>query len=141
MEMKSKTIQMIKNKAGLSKSGHKIFSIGIFLIFIYVLKQEEILSTELLWILIFHLPVYMFFALFPDLMEKGGYGKVSHRKFFHSRRLVYLGIISIPFLLYYSIISEKIFFDIANKYSLILSGVLGFVVHGLGDSLTSPLRR
>jgi len=141
MEMKSKTIQMLKDKKGLNKKGHKIFAICIFLIFIYVLKQEEILSTELLWVLIFHLPVYMFFALFPDIMEKGGRGLVSHRRFFHSRRLVYLGIIFIPFLLYYSIISEKTFFEIGNNYSLILAGVLGYITHGFGDSLTSSLRR
>lgn len=132
---------MFKDKKGLSKSGHKTFSIAIFLIFIYFLKKEEILSVELLWVLIFHLPVYMYFALFPDILEKGGRGLISHRKFFHSLKLIHLGIISIPFLLYYSVISEKTFFDIANNYSLILAGVLGHIVHGFGDSLTSRLPR
>ena len=129
------------NKKGLNRRGHLTFSLGIFIVFMYFLKQQNVLSKELLTILIFHLPIFLLFSLFADWVESGGHGLISHRQILHSKRVLFLSIVSLPFLLYFSITYEKILFNLANYYSIALAGVGGHLSHMFGDSLTSRLRR
>jgi len=116
-----------------------IFAFALAMITLYLLKSYIEISKDLISLLIFHSPIYIAFSLFPDFVEKGGKGLVGHRRIFHSKKMLFIALISLPFLIYYSIISKKIFLNTANYYTLVLAGVLGYISHLFGDSLTSKL--
>ena len=130
------------NKAALNRNGHIVFSFSLAVIILFILKQYIELPDNLLRILAVHMPVYLAFSLFPDLLARGGRGLVAHRfNITHSRGLLYILIVVSIYLIYVSIDSPRIILEVANKHTLILSAVLGYISHLLGDSLTSPLPR
>jgi len=145
-ERLSKYIQIFRNKKGLNKPGHKTFSIAIFLIFIYFLKKEEILSIELFWILIFHLPFYIIGAsciLDYGIFESYKSGR-NHRGPLHSISMLWLLIllfIPITISLYLNSDKYNLLGIPFNQYSILCSVCIGLATHLFGDSLTSQLRR
>jgi len=137
-------MNLIPNKRGLYHYGHLIFSLSLAIIFIlltkaYIIKDFQIPTL----LLISHCPFYIAGAFFQDFVEPGGQGRIGHRRFFHSKRMVWINLfILIP--LFYKLATDNPFKTIYifeyNYYSLALAFCLGSLSHLTGDALTSKLK-
>lgn len=135
----------LKDKRGLNRRGHILFSLGLAIISIFILKvyiiKEMIISVSFL---IFHVPFFLIGSLLPDWIEKGGKSLISHRKFFHSGRMLWiLLIVLLPVTLWLAIRIpiKTIFIFTYNNYTLAAAICFGILSHLMGDALTSKLKR
>jgi membrane-bound metal-dependent hydrolase YbcI (DUF457 family) len=118
---------MIKSKKALSSDGHAIFSTGLLIIALYIIKNFIEISILKLF---FSLPFYLFGTFAPDVLETPSY---KHRHFFHSRFLLLLILFLFIPITVYLCIRENEFWILAIAF------LLGYASHLLGDSLTSTL--
>ena len=123
---------IIKDKKGLSRTGHLVFS-GLLVVFGYYFLSHhiEISVIKLLW----YIPSFTAGILFPDIVELPGLRRIHHRKFLHSRRMLWINlIILIPISIFMGLY-------INSSWFYVTSFLLGDLSHIFGDCLTSTLPR
>ena len=136
-----KKLFMLSDKKALSRSGHKWFAIMLGFFVIYILKDYLPISYPFI---LLHVPFYLGGAVFPDVIHRTGRGRIIHRSgIFHLRLTYQILAFASPVIIYYAVISPKVYFMSVpfNQFTLIQAIILGILTHGISDNWTSPLRR
>jgi hypothetical protein len=130
--MKKEILAMLKNKKALSRTGHLVFS-GLLVVFslYFVSRYVELPILKLVW----YLPAFVAGVIFPDLAEMPGLRKINHRKFIHSRRMLWANLIFI------APISAVMDLYLNTGWYHLTAFSLGWLSHLFGDALTSSLPR
>ena len=128
--MKKGALAMLKDKKALSRTGHLVFS-GLLVVFslYFVSRYIELPMLKLLWFI----PAFVAGILFPDMAEMPGIRKINHRRFIHSRRMLWTNLIFvIPISALMGLYLNAGWFNLTS-----FSG--GWLSHLFGDALTSSL--
>lgn len=130
--MKKGILAMLKDKRALSRTGHFVFS-GLLVVFslYFVSRYIELLMLKLVW----YVPAFVAGILFPDMAEMPGIRKINHRKFIHSRRMLWANLIFI------APISSVMGLYLNTSWFQLTSFSAGWLSHLFGDALTSSLPR
>lgn len=114
----------------MNKRGHIIFSLGLLTFLIILDLNWHFMPLKVEW-LIYLIPL-LIGSVFPDIVERAK-GNPGHRGFFHSRRMVIIITIFLtPLAIFLSIKSS-------SEYYFLVAFLVGYLLHLVGDSLTSRL--
>ena len=116
---------MLKNKKGLVRKGHLVFSTTIIFL-IYFIIQDWV-KVHLTWFTTYLFPL-LIGILLPDLIEVAN--SPNHRAFFHSIRLLKIIIF---FIIPLTIVSAYL---VNPRYFILTVLFAGYLLHLAADSVT-----